>query len=102
MPPHLAATERNKLARDLHDSVKQQVFALSMQIGAANLLAGQAKNGNKNELADLHLAEAEKLAQSVQRELVDLINELRPPDQKSESLAVRVESFTADWTSKQD
>lgn len=94
---HLAAaTERNKLARDLHDSVKQQVFALSMQIGAANLLADQSK-GNKNKVAKAHLAEAEKLAQSVQRELVDLINELRPPDQKNESLVTRLENFAADW-----
>jgi signal transduction histidine kinase len=27
--------ERNRLARDLHDSVKQQVYAISMQLGAA-------------------------------------------------------------------
>ena len=27
--------ERNRLARDLHDAVKQQVFAFAMQIGAA-------------------------------------------------------------------
>ena len=27
--------ERNRLARDLHDSVKQQVFAISMQLSAA-------------------------------------------------------------------
>ncbi|SRR5258706_9718153 len=30
--------ERNRLARDLHDSVKQQIFAASMQIGAMRVL----------------------------------------------------------------
>jgi two-component system, NarL family, sensor histidine kinase LiaS len=33
--------ERNRLARDLHDSVKQQIFALAMQIGAAKTLLGR-------------------------------------------------------------
>ncbi len=30
--------ERNRLARDLHDSVKQQVFSVALQIGATKLL----------------------------------------------------------------
>lgn len=30
--------ERNRLARDLHDSVKQQIFATGMQVGAARAL----------------------------------------------------------------
>ena len=30
--------ERNRLARDLHDSVKQQVFAVSMQLAATRIL----------------------------------------------------------------
>ena len=34
------AEERNRLARDLHDSVKQQVFATIMQLGAARVLLG--------------------------------------------------------------
>ncbi len=33
--------ERNRLARDLHDSVKQQVFATAMQVGAAKALLDQ-------------------------------------------------------------
>jgi signal transduction histidine kinase len=34
------AEERNRLARDLHNSVKQQVFAVMMQLGAARVLLG--------------------------------------------------------------
>ncbi|HCI80989.1 MAG TPA: hypothetical protein DHW02_15015, partial [Ktedonobacter sp.] len=30
--------ERNRLARDLHDSVKQQIFAVGMQLGATKVL----------------------------------------------------------------
>jgi len=35
------AGERNRLARDLHDSVKQQFFATAMQVGAARALLPQ-------------------------------------------------------------
>ena len=33
-----ALEERNRIARELHDSVKQQVFATAMQLGAARAL----------------------------------------------------------------
>lgn len=88
-----AAHERNKLARDLHDSVKQQVFALSMQIGAARVLSNQENHANA---APLEVAD--KLAHCVQRELVDLINELRPQNQQNETLAKRLKHYVADWT----
>ncbi|HEY6332397.1 MAG TPA: HAMP domain-containing sensor histidine kinase [Blastocatellia bacterium] len=67
--------ERNRLARDLHDTVKQQAFALSMQIGAAQSML----NGD-NPNVSARLAEAENLAQQVQHELVSIIEKLRPQD----------------------
>ena len=48
--------ERNRLARDLHDSVKQQAFAASAQLGAA-----RAHFHPDPDEAEEHLAEAEKL-----------------------------------------
>ncbi|MDZ7706593.1 MAG: sensor histidine kinase [Trueperaceae bacterium] len=67
----LAGTrERTRLARELHDSVKQQVFAASMLIGAARSAPA--------EEADRHLASAERLVQDAKQELSDLIHELRP------------------------
>jgi len=67
----LAGTrERTRLARELHDSVKQQVFAASMLIGAARSASP--------EEADRHLASAERLVEDAKQELSDLIHELRP------------------------
>lgn len=67
----LAGTrERTRLARELHDSVKQQVFAASMLLGAARSAPA--------EEADRHLASAERLMEDAKQELSDLIHELRP------------------------
>lgn len=48
--------ERNRLALDLHDSVKQQAFATAMQVSTARALLGNP------EAAERHLGEAEALA----------------------------------------
>jgi NarL family two-component system sensor histidine kinase LiaS len=59
--------ERNRLARELHDSVKQQVFATSMQVGAA-----RASIDQDPQAAQAHLAEAEQLSRQAQKELTTL------------------------------
>jgi NarL family two-component system sensor histidine kinase LiaS len=93
-----AVEERNRLARELHDSVKQQVFSLSMQIGAANrVLSAESSNGKSEGFAS-RLHEAEKLANQVQHELQDLINELRPASEEGESLNLRLKALAADWS----
>lgn len=73
--------ERNRLARELHDSVKQQAFAASAQLAAAHSLFRQ----NPDEAAD-NLTEAEKLVDDVRRELTNLIHELRPAALRGEGL----------------
>jgi len=65
--------ERNRLARDLHDSVKQQIFAISMQVGAVKVLLGRDMGAAKKRLD-----ETEVLVQQAQQELTTLIKELRP------------------------
>ena len=84
--------ERNRLARDLHDSVKQQVFAISMQLSAARTALSQ------NDPAFSSVAEAERLAQQAGTELTALINALRPAalESKSFTTAIReqVEEFS--------
>ena len=65
--------ERNRLARDLHDSVKQQIFAVSMQIGATKVLLKRDASA-----AEARLNETEKLVHQAQQELTSLIRELRP------------------------
>ena len=85
--------ERNRLARDLHDSVKQQVFATAMQTGAARALLendpGQAKT---------HLQEAEQLAQLAQQELTELIQELRPAALDGMGLVNALRKQAHSWT----
>src|ERR1700752_279966 len=49
--------ERNRLARDLHDSVKQQVFAISMQLSAARTALSETDKAYQS------VTEAERLAQ---------------------------------------
>jgi NarL family two-component system sensor histidine kinase LiaS len=84
--------ERNRLARDLHDSVKQQVFATSMQVAAArNLMRGDP------DAADRRLAEAERLVGEAQRELTSLILELRPAALEGRGLALALREYCADW-----
>ncbi|HEY6581531.1 MAG TPA: histidine kinase, partial [Rubrobacter sp.] len=55
---------RNRFARDLHDSVKQQVFATSLQIAAARALI-EKDTGS----AESHLSQADELVRQAQKEL---------------------------------
>jgi NarL family two-component system sensor histidine kinase LiaS len=67
-----AVEERQRLARDLHDSVKQRTFVLSMLVGAArSLVAGNAD-------AERVLGEAEQVTSQTQQELTGIIHALRP------------------------
>ena len=84
--------ERNRLARDLHDSVKQQVFATSMQVGAA-----QASLDLDPQAAREHLAEADQLSRQAQKELTSLIHELRPVSLGDQPLPTALKAYTVDW-----
>jgi signal transduction histidine kinase len=87
------AEERNRLARELHDSVKQQVFASIMQLGAARVLLERDPSA-----ARLHLLEAEQLAQQSGAELSLLIHELRPVALGEKGLAAAIQAYAADWS----
>ena len=84
--------ERNRLARELHDSVKQQVFAMLMQLGAARALL------NEGDQAYGPVTEAEQLARQAGAELTTLIRELRPPGLESKTLAVALQEFVTEWS----
>lgn len=88
--------ERDRLARDLHDSVKQQVFAVSMQLGAALSLLDQQR-----DVARQHLEQAESLAYEVQQELTTLIQELRPLALQDKELSVALQDFVKAWSHQQ-
>jgi NarL family two-component system sensor histidine kinase LiaS len=84
--------ERNRLARDLHDSVKQQAFAASAQLGAASALFEQDA-----ETAKTHLSEAERLVDKVRWELTDLIHQLRPVALTDGGLPEALREYASDW-----
>ncbi len=84
--------ERNRLARDLHDSVKQQVFAISMQLSAARTSI------TESDKAYSSVMEAERLAQQAGAELTTLIHQLRPPGLERKSLIDAVKEHVNEWT----
>lgn len=80
--------ERNRLARELHDSVKQQTFAASAQ-----LAAGRSRLKDQDQQAEANIQEAERLIDNVRRELTDLIHELRPANLKGKGLTTAVRGY---------
>lgn len=88
-----ALEERNRLARDLHDTVKQQNFATLMQVRAAqNLMA------TDQPAAQAHLGEAEKLIKTSQEELGALINQLHPAELEGVGLSDALRKFCSEWS----
>lgn len=84
--------ERNRLARELHDSIKQQMFAVSIWVNTGKSLIGQDQ-----ETARSHLAEAENLISHTQRELSALILELRPVAMEGKNLSRALEDYVHAW-----
>ncbi len=82
--------ERNRLARDLHDSVKQQAFATAAHIGAARALVQQ-----NPENTEAHLAQAADLTDQIRQELTTLIKQLRPSDVETKGLADALRDYAA-------
>ena len=85
--------ERNRLARDLHDSVKQQAFAAAAQLSVVKaLLARDPK------MAESHVEEAECLIYDLRQELTHLIQELRPVSLQGKGLVPAVREYAVDWS----
>lgn len=81
--------ERQRLARDLHDTIKQKAFALNLQLATARRLLGGA-----GDVA--HLGEAQRLCREIQQELAQILDELRVPDTDlpfAERLRARAENW---------
>jgi signal transduction histidine kinase len=74
--------ERNRLARDLHDSVMQALYGVTLYAEAA---WRQLSSGDMEVTGD-HLREIRTTAQEALREMRLLIFELRPPVLKQEGL----------------
>src|SRR5215216_1525209 len=84
---------RNSIARDLHDSVKQQVFATSLQIAAARALIDK-----DTDSAESHLSQADELVRQAQKELNILIQEMRPLALEGKGLATALREYVTRWS----
>jgi signal transduction histidine kinase len=82
--------ERQRLARDLHDTVKQKAFALNMQLATARRVIGEVPGSDR-------LEQAQRLTQQIQRELGELLDEMRASDADL-PLVERVRSRANDWS----
>ncbi|MFC7319496.1 sensor histidine kinase [Halobacillus campisalis] len=88
--------ERNRLARELHDSVSQQLFAASMLMSAINENKSIEENGDlKNQLAMV-----ENMVHQSQLEMRALLLHLRPVALKGKSLSEGSEELLAELTQK--
>jgi NarL family two-component system sensor histidine kinase LiaS len=89
--------ERNRLARDLHDSAKQKAFAALAQLGTARgLFNGQ------NPSASMHLSEAENLVSDVIQELTFLVQEIYPIALQEKGLATALREYIFEWEGHND
>lgn len=88
-----ALEERTRLARDLHDGVKQQVFATTMQLGAAREMIDQDANAARR-----HINQAEQLSLQAQKELASIIRELHPATLENKGLAHAVQELVDVWS----
>jgi ligand-binding sensor domain-containing protein/signal transduction histidine kinase len=89
--------ERNRLARDLHDSAKQKAFAALAQLGTARGIL----NGHENS-AGLHLSEAENLVSDVIQELTFLVQEIYPLALQEKGLIATLREYIFEWESRND
>ena len=84
--------ERNRLARELHDSVKQHLFSLAMTASAIRTHF-DALPDVPDELAEMvHTVETN--AQTAQREMTHLIEDLRSGSLEEQGLAAALNDYT--------
>ncbi len=89
--------ERNRLARDLHDSAKQKAFAALAQLGTARGIL----NGHGDSVS-LHLVEAENLVSDVIQELTFLVQEIYPIALQEKGLGPALRDYVYEWENRND
>jgi signal transduction histidine kinase len=84
--------ERNRLARDLHDGVKQHLFSLSMTSSAIQDRLKSDPGCMPPELAEM-FGQMGASAQAAQREMTQLIEGLRPASLQERGLALALNDY---------
>ena len=83
--------ERQRLARELHDSVTQSLYSVTLYANAATL----ALAAGKGEVAADYLAELQETAQEGMRDMRLLIFQLHPPVLEAEGLVAALQARLA-------
>jgi ligand-binding sensor domain-containing protein/signal transduction histidine kinase len=89
--------ERNRLARDLHDSAKQKAFAALAQLGAVRSMLTREPATAKS-----HLDEVENLVYEVIQELTFLIQEMYPMALRDKGLVTVLREYLYEWESRNE
>jgi two-component system, NarL family, sensor histidine kinase LiaS len=87
--------ERQRVARDLHDSVKQHAFAITLLIGAA-----RTKLPADPAAAQIHLIKAEDLADHIREELTTILQHMRPPILAQKGLTPALQDYVHQWSQR--
>lgn len=88
--------ERNRVARELHDTVKQKLFALGLQLATAKSKPAAM------DAAGEHLLEAEAITREAQHDLMEIITQLRPAATGDTSLYERIGMIADDFKRRFD
>lgn len=88
--------ERQRLARDLHDSVSQQLFAMSMMMSAVI-----AQNDRNSETVSKQLQLVENMVINAQTEMRALLLHLRPIQLEGKKLKDGIEELLTELSRKQ-
>lgn len=83
--------ERNRISRELHDSISQDLFSLTMLIGGL-----QSSVSSQPEL-QTHLETLEKIATGILREMRALLLEMRPTLLEEMSLQEAIHAFVSSY-----
>lgn len=84
-----ALEERARLARDLHDTVNQQLFALAMRLAALR----RRMNDHQAGAAVQELAELETLARLAHSQTREVIMQLRPVSLEKQGLGAALQEY---------
>ncbi|GAA5344129.1 HAMP domain-containing sensor histidine kinase [Planifilum fimeticola] len=95
MKQSVVTEERQRLARELHDAVSQQLFAVSM------LLSAVRENLPEDHPVHGRIATAEKVAGDAQNEMRALLMQLRPATLEGKGLKEGLKELLAELKDKQ-
>ena len=86
-------SERQRIAQELHDSVKQQLFTLRM-----NLATAQTVNQKDSQTYDKAMQNAVSIAEAAQAELASLIDIFHQPHSSDLSVAEWLRLHVDEWS----